>query len=342
MTEENVAEYILELPESWEISPEPDEGVDLLSFAPEDGAFIASMGAYDNIGDALTADTIEGYLDSKSFSRTVWMTVLHNSGTPASADAGLATVRSFYNYHVHTRGWKSIGYHFVISTKGVIYAARQMGWTGAHAGTKGNPHSIGVCLVGNFESGDKPTQAQKIAFARLHTELHRHYYGQAKKTARFHREFMSTGCPGKITVGEVMDWVDKYGEAGDHGTSSKPLIRFDGKALDKGRLIDGSTYAPLRSVFEAAGFDVKWISTPHYRVMLTSPGKDTGWINDWDLGRDGSKPQPLIVLDGKVLDRGKLIDGSTYAPLRSVFEAASFGVKWVGSPTWEVLLTSPR
>lgn len=323
-----------------ELSPEPADPNDI-DMSP-DAVHAAAMCSYDNIGDALTPDTIGEYLDGFTFSRSLWMTVLHNSATPASSDQGLNTVKGFHNYHVNHNGWKCIGYHFVISTDGTIYAARKMSWTGAHAGNAGNPGSIGVCLVGNFETSDEPTEAQKVSLARLHTELHAHYYGDADITIRFHDEFMNTACPGDITVDEVMGWVKEYGKGDVNGSKQRPLIVLDGEELDKGVLVDGTTYAPLRSVFEAAGFDVHWTDAPDYRVMLTSTGGDVSWIGEWSMPCTGSKQEPLIVLDGVALDTGVLIDGTTYAPLRSVFEAAGFEVEWTGGPAWQVLLTSPQ
>jgi hypothetical protein len=229
-----------------------------------------SLDIYDNIGDSCTKDDISAYLANHKFGRPVNMTVLHNSGTPAGADKGLATVKSFHEYHVNVRKWKCIGYHFVIDTKGIIWAARKMDYLGAHAGSQGNPNSIGVCLVGNFEAGDKPTQVQKEAFAALHSCLHKQFYGSASNRVRFHREFMSTGCPGNITVDEVMQWISVYGTGVSGGTADKPLVIVNGKSIGSGVVIGGQTFVPVRVVAESLGMDVQWKGDPDFEVILTS------------------------------------------------------------------------
>jgi hypothetical protein len=241
----------------------------LLESQQPKGPSALSIGAYDNIGDALTKDTIDAYIKSKkgNITRTVNMTVLHNSATPAQYDKGLDTVKAFYNYHVNNNGWKSIGYHFVISTEGVIYAGRKMEEIGAHAGPTGNPNSIGVCLVGNFETTDKPTEAQKKAFSALQISLNKNLYGGNSLKPRFHREFMDTGCPGKITQDEVMTWINTYIGSG----SNNPKVMVDGVEIGYGITVDGSTYAKVRD-FEKAGYTVGWVQATN-TATLTSPKK---------------------------------------------------------------------
>ncbi len=216
----------------------------------------SALGRYDIIGHSWTKDTIGAYIQGRSLDRKVWMTVLHNSATPASSDKGLATVKSFYNYHVHNRGWKSIGYHWVIDKHGSIHGARIMDITGAHAGRKGNPGSIGVCLIGNHEKNDTPTQAQKDALSALHVALSENYYGGLKPSRmRFHREFMSTGCPGKFSVDEVNGWIKSTGGPAYDG---KPDVILDGKKIGDALLVEGRTYLPVRALGEALGLEVQW------------------------------------------------------------------------------------
>jgi len=311
-------------------SPEPSRCVDVSSMQEADTVSAMSMSQYDNIGESATADTIAAYLAGKSVDRSLWMTVLHNSATPASADHGLATVKSFAEYHMSHNGWKAIGYHFVIDTKGVIWAGRKMSVIGAHAGVAGNPGSIGVCLVGNFEENDKPTEAQKRSLAALHVALHDRFYGSAALRIRFHREFMDTACPGKITQNEVMGWVGQY------TPSAGPKVFLDGSFVATGALIDGTTYAPLRVTFERAKFDVDWIPAPKFIANLTSPGKQTVAP---PASVVGTASKPKIVLDGKLIGIGAVIQDVTLAPVRSTFEAAGFHVDWVGG---NVYITSPK
>lgn len=314
-----------------EESPEPDDHVHVTSIEPGDISAMA-MSSYDNIGESATADTIAAYLATKSVSRSLWMTVLHNSATPASSDRGLTTVKGFASYHMNTRGWKAIGYHFVIDTKGVIWAGRKMSVLGAHAGSAGNPGSIGVCLVGNFETADRPTEAQKKAFAALHVALHDRYYGSAPLRVRFHREFMNTACPGKITQDEVMGWISDNGGTPEPTPCTK--IYLDDEFIANGVLIDGRTYGPLRATFEKAGFKVGWVES-QITANLTSPGQS---VVPPPSDVMGTWKNPKVILDGKLLGTGVLVQSSTYVPVRVTFEDAGFHVDWKAGA---VYITSP-
>lgn len=90
----------------------------------------------------------------------------HSASETGSAD-------SFHKYHL-SKGWEGLGYHFVIgngtgSGNGEVevgYRWRQQ-QRGAHAGNlEYNEHGIGICLVGDFESG-QPTQRQIASLRSL-------------------------------------------------------------------------------------------------------------------------------------------------------------------------------
>lgn len=233
-----------------------------------DAVSLQGLGRYDNIGLFFDKNSIKDYIrDYPSISRTLSFSVLHNSGTAAKYDKGLATVKSFNSYHL-SKGWKCIGYHWVICADGTIYAARKMEYIGAHAGSKGNPGSIGICLVGNFETSDKPTQAQKESLAALHSALHERFYGNASLTIRFHREFMATGCPGDITVPEVMSWM-KEDEKLEEPEYPIANIIVDGVNIGNAVLIDDVSYVKPRD-FEKAGYFVGWDAATK-TIILNKP-----------------------------------------------------------------------
>lgn len=93
--------------------------------------------------------------------------VIHHS----ASETGSA--ESFHKYHL-SKGWDGLGYHFVIgngtgSRDGEVEIGYR--WTqqqrGAHAGNlEYNEHGIGICLVGDFESG-YPTQKQMASLRSL-------------------------------------------------------------------------------------------------------------------------------------------------------------------------------
>ena len=77
--------------------------------------------------------------------RDITHAIVHCSATRPSQNT---TVEDIRRWHTQ-RGWYDIGYHWVITRKGVAEAGRPMNQVGAH--TKGhNLKSIGVCLVGGL------------------------------------------------------------------------------------------------------------------------------------------------------------------------------------------------
>lgn len=113
--------------------------------------------------------------------------IVHHSATSEG------TVESFHRFHVYNNGWYGIGYHYVIYKDGSVHAGRPLTVVGAH--TSGhNQNSIGVCLVGNFES-EQPTAAQYKALAELISYLEAQL-GRSLNVTR-HSDYNQTACPGK-------------------------------------------------------------------------------------------------------------------------------------------------
>lgn len=77
--------------------------------------------------------------------------VIHCAATRPSMDIGKAEITK---WHV-TRGWRTIGYHFVIRRNGDIEQGRPIVETGAHVENH-NRDSIGICLVGGITEQGKP------------------------------------------------------------------------------------------------------------------------------------------------------------------------------------------
>lgn len=95
--------------------------------------------------------------------------VVHCSDTPAKMDVGVNEIRK---WHLE-RGWKDIGYHYVIRRSGLIEAGRHFSVVGAHAEGY-NKVSIGICLVGREKNY---TKEQWVALARALMDLTKYYKG---------------------------------------------------------------------------------------------------------------------------------------------------------------------
>ena len=112
--------------------------------------------------------------------------IVHHS---ASGDVSAATI---HVWHLNQK-WMGIGYQFVIRADGTVERGRAEWSIGSHSGPGANGDSIGICLTGNFETG-QPTEAQIAALVELVRYL-RGKYGDLAVIG--HKDVMPTACPGK-------------------------------------------------------------------------------------------------------------------------------------------------
>lgn len=117
--------------------------------------------------------------------------VLHHS-----ASGSHTTWQNIQGWHLKN-GWAGIGYHYVIHADGGIYRGRPEGMSGAHAyqdrGHEANSDGIGICIVGNFETG-VPTEAQLASTVDLIRDIRTRHPGIS---VIGHRDVMATVCPGR-------------------------------------------------------------------------------------------------------------------------------------------------
>jgi len=140
--------------------------------------------------------------DPRPFPTTSWANrtgfVVHYSA--ADDDQ---TVRSIQNYQMDTRGWRDIGYNFLVDKHGKLYEGAQGTWLaiGVHVANH-NTANMGVCAIGK---DSQITDAHKRAIRELYDECNR----RAGKTLakRYHSGMAgaSTSCPGD----NLRAWVQK-------------------------------------------------------------------------------------------------------------------------------------
>lgn len=84
--------------------------------------------------------------------------IWHCSATPNGQEFTAADIHRWHKQ----RGWKGIGYHFVIGVKGELWSGRAIRYNEFEAGahTKGkNSVSLGVCVIGGVDRNGKATYA---------------------------------------------------------------------------------------------------------------------------------------------------------------------------------------
>lgn len=124
--------------------------------------------------------------------RTINEIIVHCTATPEGKDY---TVDDITRWHKE-RGFKTIGYHYVVYRDGSVHEGRPLAEVGAHC--KGhNAHSIGVCYVGGLtadgrKAKDTRTLEQKEALVLLLVRLKTKF---PLAEIHGHRDFAAKECP---------------------------------------------------------------------------------------------------------------------------------------------------
>ena len=142
---------------------------------------------------------VKGQVDVSNFNANRWRHIIaHHSAT------GNGNAEIFHRFHRDHRNMPNgLGYHFIIgngtnSGDGEIEVGAR--WTrqiqGGHVRSLAyNANSIGICLVGNFETG-RPTPNQIASLTEL---VHYLKNDKLRGACRFlvHKELETTLCPGR-------------------------------------------------------------------------------------------------------------------------------------------------
>lgn len=118
--------------------------------------------------------------------------IIHCSATPEGKDYTVADIDRWHRQ----RGFRCIGYHYVVYRDGSIHEGRSLSEVGAHClGQDAN--SIGICYIGGCEAHsqvpkDTRTQAQTASLIELVKKLRMQFPGA---TVHGHNEFTNKDCP---------------------------------------------------------------------------------------------------------------------------------------------------
>lgn len=107
-------------------------------------------------------------------SRKITMLIVHCSAVRPGQRSSAEDIDQWHK----DRGWKGIGYHFVVRRNGTIEKGRPIEEVGAHCYPH-NRHSIGICYEGGLDeqggADDTRTPEQKRVLRELLEELHQRY-----------------------------------------------------------------------------------------------------------------------------------------------------------------------
>ncbi|PQJ58196.1 lysozyme [Vibrio chagasii] len=119
---------------------------------------------------------------------------VHCSATPPQQDIGVNDIRRWHK----KRGWRDVGYHFVIRRDGKVELGRPLSQTGAHV--KGhNKSNIGVCMIGGCDAKQQPddnfTFSQRKALFGLVAAL-QEQFSISDKAVKGHKDWgVNKACP---------------------------------------------------------------------------------------------------------------------------------------------------
>ncbi|MHC5656030.1 N-acetylmuramoyl-L-alanine amidase [Stappia sp. ICDLI1TA098] len=188
--------------------------------------------------------------------RTIHTIVIHCSATPEGRAVSVDTIRK---WHLD-RGWRDIGYHFVIDLEGNVHKGRPIGLVGAHVAGH-NTGAIGVCYVGGvtndgrLDPKDTRTPAQREALASLVAELAETYPGI--RSVRGHRDFpgVAKACPCFDAGPEYQPVVDMVRKGGKPVPARTPATADAIKpAFPQERDMGGKKLTSTTNLSACAGF----------------------------------------------------------------------------------------
>ena len=117
--------------------------------------------------------------------------IVHCTATP---EGRWVTNEEITRWH-KARGFRTIGYHYVVYLDGTVHAGRPENEVGAHCQGR-NADSVGVCYVGGLSRDGQPqdtrTEEQRESMMMLIGVLKR-MFPEAK--VHGHREFAAKACP---------------------------------------------------------------------------------------------------------------------------------------------------
>lgn len=132
---------------------------------------------------------------------------IHCSATGPKQDFGAADIDKWHR----AKGWKCIGYHFVIRRNGTVEEGREELTIGAHV-ENWNSVSVGICMVGGVDADDPKkavnnfTPEQFASLKQLLIDLKIRY---PSAIIQGHRDFpkVAKACP----CFSVAEWLKTVG-----------------------------------------------------------------------------------------------------------------------------------
>ena len=168
-------------------------------------------------------DDLPKHPTKKYYKRTQPITTLvvhHTTGRSTLTPYDIA------RYHVNSRGWPGIGYHYLIAADGTIYQCQRNETHSYHVGVA-NSYSVAVSLIGEFMRGNLPTEGQMTSASHLIAWLMQELGIQDLKYVIGHKEApkAQTACPGDQWIAGVY-WKKELHARVHAWRTNKPILYY--------------------------------------------------------------------------------------------------------------------
>jgi hypothetical protein len=188
-----------------------------------------------------------------------------------------AVIRGIYAYHTQSRGWRDIGYNFLIDKFGRIWEGRAGGMSlpviGAHT-LDYNEYAFAASAIGNFETVH-PSTAMVDAYGRLlawKLSLHGVRPGSRQQVGgtmfdaiNGHRDAAQTACPGRYLYAKLSTIISKA-KTYQRGFAGRDLQHsFVRDARPDALLLDGAGALSTARGTGAPGFGPRTVAATGFR-----------------------------------------------------------------------------
>ncbi len=190
------------------------EGIDLVAEA----IVVEAVEGYGQLEQALAPSSLVNSRSSwgarspscSSGSHSIYRATIHHTDTPIpDSITPAARMRQMQDYHMNTKGWCDIGYHFIVDRDGVAWQGRSETVIGAHV-LSNNTGNVGISFMGSYNS-TSPTQGQMDKVKSLLAWLNStHSLDLDRSHVKGHREYRGNNagdCPGDKVysrIGELL------------------------------------------------------------------------------------------------------------------------------------------
>lgn len=260
---------------------------------------------------------------------------IHHTASPADdGPGGASRMRQMQAFHIDSRGWCDIGYHFVVSQAGELFEGRRdERRPAAHVGGQ-NAGNVGISLIGNFEEQPLLDTQFETTVNIVRWVSQTHGIPLNRDSVKGHREWpgQQTSCPGAnllAAFGRILAAAGGDGPApdpepdpepeppGDPGTTAVRIEWMDGVG-DAPGTFPGLVDAPTGSTFRVGlrlhngagqalrgvrlGFEFDPALEPvDYVIQTDHPARDgmTWMINDAD-GAPENPPKDAMGRAGEL------------------------------------------